>query len=254
MQVLLEHQEWSELEDKLKHNVKPLRSLEKEDLSSLDLLITLGGDGTVLHSVFKFRGEVPPLMAFNLGTFNFLANLEHENYKEHLEKLFNNQSFVSLRMKLTCTIRPPRDSQRSDWNEDQGEGGGEWEALNDIVIDRGPSPFLTHLDCYCCETKITTVQADGLIVATPTGSTAYGMSAGGSIVHPLVPCLLFTPICPHSLSFRPLIFPSSTVLTISVPKEARANSWISIDGQARRELIRGSSVKITMSPHPVPSS
>lgn len=85
--------------------------------------------------------------------------------------------------------------------------GEEHVVLNDVVIDRGLSAALTHLECFCDDGFVTTVQGDGLIIATPSGSTAYSMSAGGSMVHPQVPAILFTPICPHSLSFRPLVFP-----------------------------------------------
>lgn len=124
--------------------------------------------------------------------------------------------------------------------------------LNELVVDRGPSPFLTNLDCYCSDTKITTVQADGLLVATPTGSTAYSMSAGGSIVHPSISCILLTPICPHSLSFRPVILPDSTQLKIRVPEDARSTAWVSFDGHHRQELQRGDAVLIQTSLWPVP--
>lgn len=93
---------------------------------------------------------------------------------------------------------------------------GELVALNEVVIDRGISPFLTNLDVYCDGVFLTHVQGDGLIVSTPTGSTAYNLAAGGSMVHPQVPAILFTPICPHSLSFRPLIFPDHVQLCVQV--------------------------------------
>jgi NAD+ kinase len=135
-------------------------------------------------------------------------------------------------------------------------------AMNEVLIDRGPSPFLTRLETYCDGVYTTTVQADGLIVATPTGtfrlhvlgalppmaecgrcvpfyagSTAYSLSAGGSMVHPLVPCILFTPVCPHSLSFRPLIFPDSAELKIKVPAGSRSSAWLTCDGRNRLELL-----------------
>jgi NAD kinase len=92
----------------------------------------------------------------------------------------------------------------------------EHTVLNEVVIDRGSSPYLSNLDVFCDDLHVTTVQADGLIVATTTGSTAYSLSAGGSMVHPQVPAILVTPICPHSLSFRPLLFPDAAELKIHV--------------------------------------
>lgn len=97
------------------------------------------------------------------------------------------------------------------------------------------------------------MQGDGVIVATPTGSTAYSTAAGGSMVHPNVPCMLFTPICPHSLSFRPVILPDSARLELKIPDDARSNAWVSFDGKRRQQLSRGDSVRIFMSEHPIPT-
>ncbi|KAG2430425.1 hypothetical protein HXX76_009950 [Chlamydomonas incerta] len=129
----------------------------------------------------------------------------------------------------------------------------EWVVLNEVVIDRGISPFLTNLECYCDGSLVTHVQGDGLIVATPTGSTAYNLAAGGSMVHPQVPGILFTPICPHSLSFRPLIFPDYVQLCIQVPSNSRAQMWCSFDGKDRQPLNAGDAVMIRMSAWPVPT-
>lgn len=125
-------------------------------------------------------------------------------------------------------------------------------ALNEVLIDRGPSPFLTRLECYCDGVYTTTVQADGVIIGTTTGSTAYSLAAGGSMVHPLVPCILFTPVCPHSLSFRPLIFPDSAGLRIKVPSGTRSSAWLTCDGRSRVELAANDSVAIRMSDYCVP--
>ena len=124
--------------------------------------------------------------------------------------------------------------------------------MNELVCDRGPSPYLTSLDTFCNGKLITNVQADGLIVATPNGSSAYNMSAGGSIVHPSVVCMLLTPICPHSLSFRPIILPDSVKLKIQVPQTARSSAYISFDGSNRQELRKGDAVIIDTSEWPVP--
>lgn len=130
-----------------------------------------------------------------------------------------------------------------------------FEVLNDLVVDRGPSPYVSLLELFGTFTlqdvtgvrsphitadddHLTTVQADGLCVSTPTGSTAYSLSAGGSLVHPEIPSILITPLCPHTLSFRPMLLPDSMDLRICVPYNSRSTAWASFDGRGRIELKR----------------
>lgn len=132
------------------------------------------------------------------------------------------------------------------------------QVLNELVIDRGPSSFLSMIECYeishAGEMRLLTkVQADGLIVSTPTGSTAYSVSAGGSMMHPSVPAILVTPICPHSLSFRPVVLPDSATLLLRVPNDARSTAWVCFDGKSRQEVKRGDGIMIKMSEYPMPS-
>lgn len=128
-----------------------------------------------------------------------------------------------------------------------------FEVLNDLVIDRGPSPYVSLLELFGDEHHMTTVQADGLCVATPTGSTAYSLSAGGSLVHPEIPAILISPICPHTLSFRPMLLPDSMELRICVPYNSRSTAWVSFDGRGRVELQQGDHIKITASKYPFPT-
>ncbi|KAK4705427.1 NAD+ kinase, partial [Phenoliferia sp. Uapishka_3] len=128
-----------------------------------------------------------------------------------------------------------------------------FEVLNDLVVDRGPSPYVSLLELFGDEHHMTTVQADGLTVSTPTGSTAYSLSAGGSLVHPEVPALLITPICPHTLSFRPMLLPDSMELRICVPYNSRSTAWASFDGRGRVELRQGDHIKVTASQYPFPT-
>lgn len=126
--------------------------------------------------------------------------------------------------------------------------------LNEVAIDRGASPFLANVEVYCDGALVTRAQGDGLIVATPTGSTAYSLAAGGSMVHPGVPGLLLTPVCPHSLSFRPLVFPDTVHLCVRVPPDSRSRRvWCSFDGRDRTALRRGDSVVMSLSRWPVPA-
>jgi len=145
-------------------------------------------------------------------------------------------------MRLECMVINSEGVVRSKFN-----------VLNEVVIDRGSSPYLAALECFCDNVHLTTVQADGVIFSTPTGSTAYSMAAGGSVVHPAVPAILVTPICPHVLSFRSMVFPDHVVLRCYVPKDARSEASVAFDGKHRRELHRGDSVQIQMSPYPVPT-
>ncbi|KAG9055460.1 hypothetical protein FS842_002128 [Serendipita sp. 407] len=128
-----------------------------------------------------------------------------------------------------------------------------FEVLNDLVVDRGPSPYVSLLELFGDEHHMTTVQADGLVVATPTGSTAYSLSAGGSLVHPEIPALLISPICPHTLSFRPMLLPDTMELRICVPYNSRSTAWASFDGRGRVELKQGDHIKVTASKYPFPT-
>ncbi|KAF2547253.1 hypothetical protein F2Q70_00020288 [Brassica cretica] len=126
------------------------------------------------------------------------------------------------------------------------------ELFASVVSDSSKRPIYVHSKEGVWRTSAM-VQGDGVIVATPTGSTAYSTAAGGSMVHPNVPCMLFTPICPHSLSFRPVILPDSAKLELKIPDDARSNAWVSFDGKRRQQLSRGDSVRIYMSQHPLPT-
>jgi NAD+ kinase len=128
-----------------------------------------------------------------------------------------------------------------------------FEVLNDLVVDRGPSPYVSLLELFGDEHHMTTVQADGLCVATPTGSTAYSLSTGGSLVHPEIPAILISPICPHTLSFRHMLLPDSMELRICVPYNSRSTAWASFDGRGRVELKQGDHIKISASKYPFPT-
>jgi NAD+ kinase len=119
--------------------------------------------------------------------------------------------------------------------------------LNEVVIDRGTSPYSTALDLYIDGNKFTSIIGDGLIISTPTGSTAYNLSCGGSIVQANTECILVTPLSPHSLSFRPLVLHSSAVITIKKPEDNRSSTWVSLDGATRFEFQDGESLVVSAS-------
>lgn len=120
----------------------------------------------------------------------------------------------------------------------------DFHVVNEVVIDRGPSPYCVSLEIYIDDNFFTTCVGDGLIISTPTGSTAYNLAAGGPIVQNNVPSISLTPIAPHSLSFRPLILPENCTIVIKKVKDNRTPAWISVDGATRMELTDGESLSI----------
>lgn len=224
----------------------------------VDFIICLGGDGVILHAANLFMKCVPPVISFNMGSLGFLTNHKFEDFEADIHNviygsedtspcalpgMFSAGVLITLRMRLTCTIH-----RRGDDDHEKT-----YECLNEIVVDRGSSPYLTNIECYERGRLITRVQADGVIIATPTGSTAYSVGAGGSMVHPNVPAILMTPICPHSLTFRPVVFPDYAEIELKIPDESRSQGWVSFDGRSRQELHRGDGVKVCMSRYPVPT-
>ncbi|KAI9925515.1 hypothetical protein ASPWEDRAFT_114071 [Aspergillus wentii DTO 134E9] len=217
-----------------------------------DLVLTLGGDGTVLFTSWLFQRIVPPVFCFSLGSLGFLTNFEFENYKTHLNAVMGDVGMrVNLRMRFTCTVfRKDRSKGAEAGAVEEGE---QFEVLNELVIDRGPSPYVSNLELYADNDLLTVVQADGCIFSTPTGSTAYSLSAGGSLIHPSIPGILLTPICPHTLSFRPMVLSDSLLLRIAVPNGSRSTAYCSFDGKGRVELRQGDYVTVEASQYPFPT-
>lgn len=133
-----------------------------------------------------------------------------------------------------------------------GKEGEDWQVMNEVALHRGSSPHLNTVDAFVDGQHLTEAVSDGLIVSTPTGSTAYSLSAGGPIVHPSLSALVLTPICPRSLSFRPLVFPASSSITLRVGDRSRAPAGVSMDGQASHILNPGESVTVRSSLYPIP--
>ncbi|WIA29375.1 hypothetical protein OEZ86_011879 [Tetradesmus obliquus] len=232
--------------------------------SHIDFVVCLGGDGVILHASSLFKQHIPPVVSFHLGSMGFLTNHPFPDFRQELRQVIygcqklatcsldsadmgpNGNSLgvmITLRMRLHCAIV----------RAGQSEPEQVYEVLNEIVLDRGSNSFLTNIEAYIQGRFITRVQADGIMLATPTGSTAYSVAAGGSMVHPNVQAILLTPICPHSLNFRPIILPDYVEMELRVPDSARVGAWVCFDGKQRQELQRGDSVFIKMSENPVPT-
>ncbi|CAG9858137.1 unnamed protein product [Phyllotreta striolata] len=225
----------------------------KDDLTDkIDFIICLGGDGTLLYASQLFQQSVPPVMAFHLGSLGFLTPFQFENFQEQVNNVLEGHAALTLRSRLRCIVM--KKGELSNKNGDKvPKVPTNLLVLNEVVIDRGPSPYLSNIDLFLDGKHITSVQGDGLIVSTPTGSTAYAVAAGASMIHPSVPAIMVTPICPHSLSFRPIVVPAGVELKISVSPDSRNTSWVSFDGRNRQELVHGDSLRVTTSIYPVPS-
>lgn len=224
-----------------------------------DLVLTLGGDGTVLFTSCLFQRIVPPILSFSLGSLGFLTNFEYASYKESLNSVMGDGGMrVNLRMRFTCTVYRanlgrPRGTKANPVDTSNMVEGEQFEVLNELVIDRGPSPYVSNLELYGDDELLTVVQADGCIFSTPTGSTAYSLSAGGPLTHPSIPGILLTPICPHTLSFRPMVLSDSLLLKVCIPKHSRSTAFASFDGKGRVELRRGDCVQVEAGRYPFPT-
>ena len=202
------------------------------------LVIVLGGDGTLLSAARAVAGRVIPLFPVNLGGLGFLTAITLEQLYPELERaLRNEQRVVPRRMLHGELVR-------------QSETLKAYEALNDVVISKTQIARMIDLETHVDSQYVSTFKADGLIVATPTGSTAYSLSAGGPIVFPAVAALCITPVCPHMLTNRPVLVPDTSVIEIICLAGDR-EAFLTVDGQVGEPLMHGDRLICRSSPHSV---
>lgn len=200
----------------------------------VDLLVSLGGDGTML-GVARFVGKRQvPVLGVNLGSLGYLTEFTKEELFTALAELREGSFFLDRRMLLD--VRLTRD----------GEVVASQRALNEAVVNFGSPVRMIELECRINGMFVNSFRADGMILATPTGSTAYSLSAGGPIVHPSMSAILLTPICPHMLSNRPVIVPGESVVDLIFP-EANEGLMLTIDGQVQIELSPGDQITVLRS-------
>ena len=221
--------------------------------NNIDYIITLGGDGTILWAAKQFNtGPVPPMITFAQGSLGFMCNFTFEDHEKILMPIFKSvrnklrpeEIGLENRLRLKVNAGPDTPSTREIFRGDQLQNSEPFElvdvhCVNEIVVDRGPSPYTVQLNIYVDGNRMTCAVGDGIVVATPTGSTAYSMSAGGSIVATQTHCICLTPLAPHSLSFRPIILPASSTIRIEKEKDGRNSAWVSLDGANRFKLEEG---------------
>ncbi len=207
-------------------------------LQKVDLVIVMGGDGTILKTARRMPRKKLLLLGINLGNLGFLTECKPDKMIECLDKVFKGQYSVDKRTLLRITIYR------------KGEKIDTFLALNDAVINQGAFARLIALDLEVDNRKIVNFKADGLIVATPTGSSAHSLSAGGPIVHPRVESLTITPICPSSLSMRPIVLPDNRQMTVTIETQRRDEAaliGLTLDGQDMMILEYGDKIKFRRS-------
>ncbi|XP_052226902.1 NAD kinase-like isoform X3 [Dreissena polymorpha] len=231
----------------------------QDDLTDkIDFIICLGGDGTLLHASTLFQQSCPPVMAFHQGSLGFLTPFTFDNFETQVSQVLDGNASLLLRYRLKCVICKEdsdlgRVSRIKHIDSKSQCAKSHILVLNEVVIDRGSSSFICNIDLYVEGRLVTSVQGDGLIISTPTGSTAYAVAAGASMIHPNVPAIMITPICPHSLSFRPIVVPAGVEIKVMLSPDARNSAMVSFDGRNRQEIHQGESVRITTAQFPLPA-
>ena len=197
----------------------------------LDLLIVLGGDGTLLGIARDINGKYDvPILGINIGNLGFLSSIEIQDLGEALNKIKNGQYTIQNRILLEC--------KSDDENEDINS-----KALNDVVIARGTLSRMAKFEVYIDKKLYYTFKGDGLIVSTPTGSTAYSFSAGGPFVYTDVEVITLTPICPHTRGMQPIVLKSSSEILIKA-ENYNGEIYLTFDGQEAREIKDNTSIII----------
>ena len=200
-------------------------SYSKSELGKhCDLLITFGGDGTLL-SVARHAPESVPILGVNMGTLGFLTEIRVEEFPAVLERVLDGQYFVEPRVTFTVSVSgPERDSSK------------QYRVLNDVAINKSAVARIIEMRVSVAGLFVSTFRGDGMIIATPTGSTAYNLSAGGPIIYPTMGAVVITPICPHMLTNRPLVLPDELDIEVSLVTPDAKDIFLTLDGQEGFEI------------------
>jgi len=209
---------------------------EAEVARHADLVLVLGGDGTLIHAARMLAGRPAPILGVNMGSLGFLTEVPQAELFQALEHVLSGKADVSERMKLRVHLH-------------RGEANGarlvDTEVLNDAVIAKGTLSRMAEFEATFAGQYVTRYKADGIIVATPTGSTAYSLAANGPILFPSMRGLILAPICPHMLTQRPIVLPDDQTMTIRLLSESEV--YLTLDGQSGMQLQRDDQVQIKQS-------
>ena len=218
------------------------RVADKQSLvNDVGLVLVLGGDGTLLSMAdcIGRAGLAVPILGVNFGSLGFLTEVTLPELYPALEAALAGRAHVDERLTLRSTIVRPSGATSTEI------------AVNDVVVNKGARSRLIDLSIWLGDGLVTTVRADGLIVATPTGSTAYNLAAGGPIVQPNVDALVLTPIAPHTLTNRPIVIPSSSTVRVKPVMDERDEVFVTFDGQAGCELHAGDEIRVCKASEPM---
>ncbi len=201
----------------------------------VDVILVLGGDGTMLSVSRLVAGKGVPILGINLGSMGFITEINRDEIYNIVDKILTNGCAAEERLMLTAAIHRA------------GERITEYTVLNDVVINKGALARIIDLETFINDTYVTTFKADGLIISSPTGSTAYSLSAGGPIVYPTLDSIVLTPICPHTLTNRPIVLPDDAKIEITL-KAMSEDVYLTLDGQVGVSLRMGDTIEINKSP------
>jgi NAD+ kinase len=220
----------------------PVRVLERQPLArEVDMVVVLGGDGTLLSmaNCIGVAGSAIPILGVNFGSLGFLTEVTLPELYQSLEAALAGAARVEERMMLRGSLLRG------------GAAFADHIALNDVVVSKGARSRMIDLSVWVGEEFVTRVKADGLIVATPTGSTAYNLSAGGPIVQPMLDALLLTPIAPHTLTNRPIVIPAASPVRVQPHLEERAEVFVTFDGQDGFQVQADDEIRIRRADQPM---
>ncbi|MGH4125658.1 MAG: NAD(+)/NADH kinase [Clostridium sp.] len=207
--------------------------LENIKYKDLDIIIALGGDGTILRTSRNLNNSSIPILGVNIGNLGFLSSVELNEFEKAMKKLIEDDYYVEDRMILNCTL-PGRDNQE------------EYTALNDIVVSKGTLARVVKYELHIDSKFYIDFTGDGLIIATPTGSTAYSLSAGGPIIYPNLDVIAVTPICPLSLSMRTIVLDCKSEISINIKSE-HESIFLTLDGQRAIKLNNYEKILVSVS-------
>ncbi len=208
---------------------------ESEIGTGADLVVVLGGDGTLIHAASLLGGRPVPILGVNMGNLGFMTEVPQSELYPALELVIAGRAMLSERMKLRVHLHRGGTSERVL----------DAEVLNDVVIGKGALARMAELDTRCSGHYVATYKADGIIVATPTGSTAYALAANGPIVYPTMRGVILAPICPHTLTQRPIVVPDDENVEIFLMNDSEV--FLTLDGQKGLQLHRGDRVQVKQS-------
>jgi NAD+ kinase len=208
---------------------------EEEVGRSADVVVVLGGDGTLIHAQYLLGGRPAPILGVNMGSLGFMTEVPQSRLYEALEQVLAGEAKVSERMKLRVHLHKGGAPERAL----------DAEVLNDVVIAKSALSRMAELETRCSGDYVTTYKADGVIVATPTGSTAYALAANGPIMYPTMRGVIIAPICPHTLTQRPLVVPDDENIEIILTNDTEV--YLTLDGQKGLPLRRGDRVQVKQS-------